>query len=493
MAFIAIVAITFTVYLITLSPTVNSFDSGEIITGAYTLGIIHAPGYPLYLTLGHLVTHLPLGNPARNMNLMNAALGSFAIATLFLCCFKVTNDFISSAFTAFLAGFSNLYWDISVVTEVHTFNALLIGIVIYRLICFRAEPGDKNLNWLVFSYGLSLAHHIGVVLLSPFLLFVVLRTKFFRFTLKNIVRVVIIFFIPFLVYLYIPIRSIANPQVDYVRDYFQRDLTSLQGIFWMISGKMFSQEIFGKTFLEGLVTFSDLLTFLWINYFGIGIVLAIYGLWMLAKEKFDLAVFTGGGSLFVLLFFANYNVIDNNQMIIPALVLITLPMAFGLSSVLSKASSTFNNLSSFHLASIGVLLLLFFIFVNRPLVDRSRDWTAYRFATQVLEEVPPDSFIVSQWTAATPLLYAQVVEQRRPDVEIFDRGLFVLGERDKLGKNDPSLMSLLVTRVNKEILKRPTYITENDYGLNDYFCIVPEKSIYRMYPTSANRNDCVGD
>ena len=87
-------------------------------------------------------------------------------------------------------------------------------------------------------------------------------------------------------------------------------------------------------------------------------------------EKFDLAVFTGGGSLFVLWFFANYNVIDNSQMIIPALVLTTLPVAFGLSSVLSKASSTFNNLSSLHLLSMGGILLLFFIFVNRPLVDR---------------------------------------------------------------------------------------------------------------------------
>jgi len=126
-------------------------------------------------------------------------------------------------------------------------------------------------------------------------------------------------------------------------------------------------------------------------------------------------------------------------------------------------------------------------------VDRSRDWTAYRFATQVLEEVPPGSFIVSQWTAATPLLYAQVVEQRRPDVEIFDRGLFVLGERDRLGKNDPSIMHLLVARINNELLKRPTYITENDYGLNDFFCIAPEGSIYRMHPTSANRSDCVDD
>ena len=110
-----------------------------------------------------------------------------------------------------------------------------------------------------------------------------------------------------------------------------------------------------------------------------------------------------------------------------------------------------------------------------------------------MDEVPSDSFLVTQWTAATPLLYLQVAEARRPDVELFDRGLFVLGERDRLGKNDPSMMDNLVARIGRELGKRPVYITENDYGLNDYFCLVPSASIYRIYPATVQRQDCVGD
>ncbi|MBU2461890.1 DUF2723 domain-containing protein, partial [bacterium] len=40
--------VSFGVYLHTLTPTVGFHDSGELITVAYTLGIAHPPGYPLY-------------------------------------------------------------------------------------------------------------------------------------------------------------------------------------------------------------------------------------------------------------------------------------------------------------------------------------------------------------------------------------------------------------------------------------------------------------
>jgi hypothetical protein len=44
--------VSFGVYLWTLTPTVGFHDSGELITVAYTLGIAHPPGYPLYTLLG---------------------------------------------------------------------------------------------------------------------------------------------------------------------------------------------------------------------------------------------------------------------------------------------------------------------------------------------------------------------------------------------------------------------------------------------------------
>ena len=74
----------FAVYVRTLAPTVYGLDSAELTTGAYCLGLVHVPGYPLYLLIGHLFTRLPIGNVGYRMNLMSAFFGALAVALFYL-------------------------------------------------------------------------------------------------------------------------------------------------------------------------------------------------------------------------------------------------------------------------------------------------------------------------------------------------------------------------------------------------------------------------
>jgi hypothetical protein len=71
-------------YGITCSPTVNFTDSGELITVAWTGGIAHPPGYPLYTILSSLFVHLPLSNPAWRMNLLSALFAALAVGLFYL-------------------------------------------------------------------------------------------------------------------------------------------------------------------------------------------------------------------------------------------------------------------------------------------------------------------------------------------------------------------------------------------------------------------------
>ena len=57
-------ALPFAVYLRTMAPTVFGLDSAELTTGSYVLGIVHAPGSPTFLLLGHLFTWLPVATSA---------------------------------------------------------------------------------------------------------------------------------------------------------------------------------------------------------------------------------------------------------------------------------------------------------------------------------------------------------------------------------------------------------------------------------------------
>jgi len=76
--------LAFILYLVTCSPTVNFTDSGELITVAWTGGIAHPPGYPLYTLLGIAFVHLPFGDPAWRMNILSALFAAAAVG-LFYC------------------------------------------------------------------------------------------------------------------------------------------------------------------------------------------------------------------------------------------------------------------------------------------------------------------------------------------------------------------------------------------------------------------------
>ncbi|HRK33650.1 MAG TPA: DUF2723 domain-containing protein, partial [Candidatus Hydrogenedentes bacterium] len=56
------------VYVMTLGPTITGEDSGELVTAAYTLGIAHPPGYPIWCLLGKVFTFIPFGSVAWRVN-----------------------------------------------------------------------------------------------------------------------------------------------------------------------------------------------------------------------------------------------------------------------------------------------------------------------------------------------------------------------------------------------------------------------------------------
>jgi len=67
-------AVLLVCYLLTLAPGVTFWDAGEFITAAWTFGIPHPPGTPLYVALGHgwVVLLAPLMGAALAMNLLSA-------------------------------------------------------------------------------------------------------------------------------------------------------------------------------------------------------------------------------------------------------------------------------------------------------------------------------------------------------------------------------------------------------------------------------------
>ena len=90
----------------------------------------------------------------------------------------------------------------------------------------------------------------------------------------------------------------------------------------------------------------------------------------------------------------------------------------------------------------------------------------------------------------------QLIEGIRPDVEIFDRGLYVLGLRDHLvniNSRDQIIIKGLIAKIQSQIQIRPVYATENDLLLNNYFCFIPEGIIFRVYSLDSDILNCAQD
>ena len=83
-------------YFLTMSPGVVGFDSAELITGAYSLGIVHPTGYPLYLLIAKVFTLIPIKSIAYRVNLVSVFFGVIAVNLTARWIYSFTKSMLSA-------------------------------------------------------------------------------------------------------------------------------------------------------------------------------------------------------------------------------------------------------------------------------------------------------------------------------------------------------------------------------------------------------------
>jgi hypothetical protein len=187
------------------------------------------------------------------------------------------------------------------------------------------------------------------------------------------------------------------------------------------------------------------------------------------------------------LFYAGYRVDDKLEMFLPVLMVAAIFVGAGIAAINRRLKSP--AAAGWIAPAITGLLLLTMIVINYPQADRSHDRTDRERAEAVLDAVEPGALIAAEWSTATPLKYLQIVEGQRPDVEIFDWGLFGLGRLAYYrGRNLPADaaqrfwvrdMADILTEAMQE---RPVYAADEYEVFEEYFTLTPESGIYRVEP-----------
>ncbi len=173
-------ALVLVLYLLTLAPTTAMWDTSEYITAAYTLGIPHPPGNPLFVLLGRVATLVPLGSVAVRVNLL-AALCSAGTATVwFLVAERVLAHWFTQRWTrltgaavaTLLSATAFTVWNQSVVNEkVYTVSLAFFAIVSWLTVLWCDDPdgrrADRLLVLIAYLIGLGYANHPAGFLVGP--------------------------------------------------------------------------------------------------------------------------------------------------------------------------------------------------------------------------------------------------------------------------------------------------------------------------------------
>ncbi len=446
--------VVFCVYLSTLSSTVGTEDPGELAAVLHTLGIAHPSGYPLFTLLGYAFAKLPLGgSPIWRMNLFGAvltALATFIFFHTFLFLFSdraralfrfpkhtlLIGDMrrirIVAAFTTVILAFSARYWFEAVSLEVYALHLVFLALVTWmflRASAFQnevAEQDDKraqskrNRAWTLFAFtlGLSFAHHMMTVLLAPaflglyFTVHGVGRSAWIR-----ILKMVPPFLAPLILYLYLPLRAVSHPVMNW------GDPSTLEALWQHVSAAQYRQFMFTSWDLAmtKLVRFTASVP----QDFGYAPVLAaVIGMGVLWRDSkrllaFSFVIFATG-----LFYVANY-AFDDPNFYLTSHFIIALWAGYGLLAMLRWA----RNQPPFMRAAVWVgcaLVALFPLALNYTRLDKSHDSLVEDYARNVLNSMDPGSvFFTNEYERmAGPAYYLQLVEGFRTDIAVLDIDLF---------------------------------------------------------------------
>lgn len=179
----AVFAVSFTVYLITMAPTVSFWDCGELVGASNILGNPHPPGNPLFTTLARVfIIVAPFKEAATRVNFISALTSALTVMMVFLFLVKLfrilfqgkLSNFIaycSAIIGASLVSFSDTFWFSAVEAEVYGTSMLLVMFISWLSLDWyenRGTPkGKRNIIMICYLGFLGMGVHPFSIITIP--------------------------------------------------------------------------------------------------------------------------------------------------------------------------------------------------------------------------------------------------------------------------------------------------------------------------------------
>ena len=402
-----------------MSPVVYLGDSGELTAAAFSLGIPHNSGYPVYGLLGKLFCMIPLGNVGFRANLMSAFFSVLTVWIVYSIIHRITASILSSLVGSLILAFASLFWSQTVSAEVYPIHTFFVALLI-RLLWWWDERRERNLLiFFVFITGLSFGNHMQTVMLAPGVLFIILsadRKSILGY--RNFLILTLFFVLALTVYLYLPIRTDAGAAIHW------GDPNTLDRFLAHVTASSHRHGyVLTKTPFEYLLRAIETLKLV-IGQFSIFLLLAIWGWLKLNSVRWRIFFMLTIVFDFVYTVFLNIISFEITPFTLPTCIVLAILTGIGIAHILKWIRLYSNirpNIQKLVKATFCVFPVIPFSF-NFGLCDQSLNYTGYEHALNIFRTPGIGSTLFLDGdNNIFPVIYGRIAEKMREDVTLYDR------------------------------------------------------------------------
>ncbi len=403
--------LAFTILLSTLSPSVHTGDSGELVVSAWSLGIAHNPGYPVYSLLGRLAGFLGLGNAALRVNLLSAICTVLASAFLFMTVYHLLGRLLTATMAALLLSLSATVWWQAADAEVYTLYLLSLSVLAYTFTRFLTDGDARWLYCASFVFGVSLGNHVSLVMMIPAIVCILWGNRSIRDT-RTVFVLVALFILGLSCYIYLPIRASTSPAINWSNP------DTLAGVIYHVGAAEHRGKAMFTTGYQApqgrFASVAQLLTTQYGPASAIFIAIALWGLWSIRRNRrLVAAAALAIGFNVIYIQFVNVVPLEATGFGYPSYLTLILLFAAGLSRLVQKLPRP--------AVIISFLIVLAGILANYHPNDHSEDLLEYQYVRNLLSPLPKHAALFAKGdNQIFGLLYLQSVEGVRPDVSLYD-------------------------------------------------------------------------
>jgi len=499
----AIFILSLSFHITACAITVTFSDSGDFLMALSTVGNVHGPGYPLYVSTCKLFTLVfPFGSLAFRASVYSAIFAALTAVLLYWIIVRMTRSRAGGAIAALIYSFSFTYFYQTVIPETYALDTFLIASLIILALRWERQVthGEKGraVNTLcafALVFGLAMANHFTVIFLLPAFIFLALDTNWREaLSLKNLVRVAAFFVIGLLPYLYEPAAAFRGPAYNYGDPSTLTRWFQLVSVHYQQSGLFaYPMAYYPARFWRYFGTLNtEFPYFAWLGGFG------FIASFLRRKNKhaiFLLALFLL--SLLPVMGYGQSESVLRAHFYYPSYMLFSIWIGIGAATLvqltrraLKRRDLVVKSVAVFVIVILLLLSPLLALVIHYRKVDKSSYEYARQMAVRMLSEAEPDSVIlVDSDNLYFPPQYMQVVEHFRPDVRVVIvtsigapgfHGLDLLASPTQSG---PSLAGFerFSQIVQNNIVTVPTY-SANPFFLTSSFDAVWLGHLIRYYP-----------